>query len=82
MKALRPFNFQQWIEDHRAVLKPPVCNKQVFEDSEFIIMVVGGPNARKDYHRQYASGLQRPAAVEPPSGSAFTPPRARESAAG
>ena len=50
MKALRPFNFQQWIEDHRAVLKPPVCNKQVFEDSEFIIMVVGGPNARKDYH--------------------------------
>jgi 3-hydroxyanthranilate 3,4-dioxygenase len=27
-----------------------VCNKQVFEDSEFVIMVVGGPNSRKDYH--------------------------------
>ncbi len=40
----------QWIDDHRDLLKPPVCNKQVYEDSEFIIMVVGGPNSRKDYH--------------------------------
>lgn len=50
MRELRPFNFRNWIEDHRELLQPPVCNKQVFEDSEFIIMVVGGPNSRKDYH--------------------------------
>jgi 3-hydroxyanthranilate 3,4-dioxygenase len=50
MSALRPFNFRQWIEDHREFLKPPVCNRQVFHDSEFIIMVVGGPNSRSDYH--------------------------------
>ena len=43
-------NFMQWIDEHREVLKPPVCNKLVFEDGEFIVMVVGGPNARKDYH--------------------------------
>ncbi len=43
-------NFMKWIDEHRDVLKPPVCNKQVFEDAEFIVMVVGGPNARKDYH--------------------------------
>jgi len=43
-------NFMQWIDQHREVLKPPVCNKLVFEDAEFIVMVVGGPNARKDYH--------------------------------
>lgn len=45
-----PFNLQQWIDDHRDVLKPPVCNKQVFEQDDFIIMIVGGPNNRTDYH--------------------------------
>ena len=44
-------NFKQWINDHRDQLKPPVGNAQVFKDvKDFIIMVVGGPNARKDYH--------------------------------
>lgn len=44
-------NFQQWIEDHRDKLKPPVGNQVVYKDNEdFIIMVVGGPNARKDFH--------------------------------
>ncbi len=50
MRPLTAFNFQRWIEEHRHLLRPPVCNKQVFEDSEFVIMVVGGPNSRKDYH--------------------------------
>lgn len=50
MRELKPFNLREWIDQHRHLLKPPVCNKQVFEDTEFIIMVVGGPNRRKDYH--------------------------------
>jgi 3-hydroxyanthranilate 3,4-dioxygenase len=50
MQTLQAFNFRRWIDEHRALLKPPVGNKQVFRDSELIIMVVGGPNARKDYH--------------------------------
>ena len=47
----RPFNFQTWIDEHRHLLKPPVGNQQVFTDNkDFIVMVVGGPNSRKDYH--------------------------------
>lgn len=50
MSPLKAFNFQQWIDAHRQFLKPPVCNRQVFRQSDFIIMVVGGPNARDDFH--------------------------------
>lgn len=45
-----PFNLFSWIEEHRELLKPPVCNKQIFEQDDFIVMVVGGPNNRTDYH--------------------------------
>ena len=50
MTAIPPFNLHRWIEQNRAQLKPPVGNKLLFEDSGFIIMAVGGPNSRKDYH--------------------------------
>jgi len=46
----RPFNFKQWIDEHRHLLKPPVGNQCVYDDGDFIVMVVGGPNSRKDYH--------------------------------
>eukprot|EP01119_Soliformovum_irregulare_P009193 TRINITY_DN22387_c0_g1_i1.p1 TRINITY_DN22387_c0_g1~~TRINITY_DN22387_c0_g1_i1.p1 ORF type:complete len:181 (+),score=39.19 TRINITY_DN22387_c0_g1_i1:44-586(+) len=48
---LLPFNFNKWIEEHRHLLKPPVGAKLVFEDAQFIIQVVGGPNRRIDYHQ-------------------------------
>ena len=44
-----PFNLQQWIDGHRHLLKPPVGNKCIV-DGDFIVMVVGGPNERTDYH--------------------------------
>ncbi len=51
MPIQRPFNFHAWIEEHRHLLKPPVGNQQVYKgNDDYIVMVVGGPNARKDYH--------------------------------
>jgi 3-hydroxyanthranilate 3,4-dioxygenase len=51
MPIARPFNLQNWITENRDLLKPPVGNKQIYLDNaDFIVMIVGGPNGRKDYH--------------------------------
>ena len=50
MRLATPFNLQRWIDEHRDLLRPPVGNKLLFEDAEFIVMAVGGPNSRKDFH--------------------------------
>jgi 3-hydroxyanthranilate 3,4-dioxygenase len=51
MPIAKPFNLHKWIEDNRALLQPPVGNKQIYVgNDDFIVMIVGGPNGRKDYH--------------------------------
>src|SRR5258708_13153832 len=49
--ALAAFDFRRWIDEHAHLLKPPVGNQMVFEQAaDLIVQVIGGPNARTDYH--------------------------------
>ena len=51
MSIKPPFNLPKWIAENRDSLKPPVGNKNLYKDAgDYIVMVVAGPNARKDYH--------------------------------
>ena len=50
MARLATINLKRWIDENRHLLKPPVGNKLIFDERDFIVMVIGGPNSRTDYH--------------------------------
>ena len=50
MSKLSAFNFKGWIDEHAHLLKPPVGNQQIWEDTDMMVTVVGGPNRRTDFH--------------------------------
>ncbi|MBW5467076.1 3-hydroxyanthranilate 3,4-dioxygenase [Brevibacillus formosus] len=50
MRTLSPIHLWKFIEDHIDQLKPPVNNKVIWKDAELMVMVVGGPNKRRDFH--------------------------------
>jgi 3-hydroxyanthranilate 3,4-dioxygenase len=44
------FNLMKWIAENPDKLKPPIGAKTIFQLDDFMVTVVGGPNARTDYH--------------------------------
>ena len=86
---LPPIDFPKWLEEHRHLLKPPVGNQQIWEDRDFIVTVVGGPNHRTDFHddpyeeffwqfkgNAYLNTMQdgKPGRIDLPEGSMFVLP--------
>ena len=90
-----PLNFNHWLEKNSHLLRPPVGNAQLFQDTDFIVTVVGGPNQRTDFHddpleeffwqfkgNAYLNTMQdgKPGRIDLPEGSMLVlPPHVRHS---
>ena len=50
LQSIVPFNLQQWIEENKDSFQPPMGSKVLFKDPQLLMIVVGGPNVRGDFH--------------------------------
>src|SRR6188474_1966848 len=44
------FSLTKWIAENPDKLNPPTGGKTILREDDFMVTVVGGPNARTDYH--------------------------------
>ncbi|RNA27386.1 3-hydroxyanthranilate 3-4-dioxygenase [Brachionus plicatilis] len=49
-------NVSKWIEENKSSFNPPVCNK-LMHNEQLVVMFVGGPNQREDYHIEQGEEL-------------------------
>ncbi|KAH8646770.1 3-hydroxyanthranilic acid dioxygenase [Xylariales sp. PMI_506] len=45
-----PLQFASWLSANQDKLQPPVNNYCLYSGPDFVLMVVGGPNERNDFH--------------------------------
>ena len=50
MPLAQPLNFVKWLKENEHLLQPPVNNFCLYREKDFVVMAVGGPNERRDYH--------------------------------
>lgn len=48
-QELQVINIMKWIKENQRNFQPPVCNK-LMHNGQLVVMFVGGPNKREDYH--------------------------------
>ena len=49
-ESLKAFDLRRWVDEHRDLLKPPIGVETIWKDSQFMIMLIGGPNALRSFH--------------------------------
>lgn len=50
MPLAPPLNIRKWLSENGDLLKPPVNNFCVYSGADNVVMILGGPNERNDYH--------------------------------
>jgi 3-hydroxyanthranilate 3,4-dioxygenase len=48
--SLVPFDLKGWIEENKDSFTPPMGSRVLYKDPQLIMIVVGGPNTRGDFH--------------------------------
>ena len=50
MSELGAFNLMEWIDNNRDALRPPLGATRLMPQGDFLVMAIGGPNVRTDFH--------------------------------